>query len=167
MNDINHLILVNYFSSIAENHKGINGFFRMDLTEIMGSFRNGIGLPCLVLESHDGDFGDSNIQSTVNNRGFAFTIYSNPDKNNYVEQNEKLSDCELIGLQVIARMKHDATIPTHFLYNKFKVSSVKYGKVGPIFSEKLYGYRFQGEIMGNEPLLFDPSIWSDNPSTCV
>ncbi|WP_421801767.1 hypothetical protein [Flagellimonas sp.] len=167
MNDINHLILVDYFKTISENHKNINDFFRMDLTEIIGSFRNGTGFPCLVMESHDGDFGDSNVQSTVNNRGFAFTIYSNPERRDYDDQNEKLSDCEVIGLQVISRMKHDSTIPDHFLYNKFKISSVKYGKVGPVFSEKLYGYRFEGEIGGNEPLNFDPALWSDDPNTCT
>ncbi|WP_421811747.1 hypothetical protein [Flagellimonas sp.] len=167
MNDINHLILVNYFKGLAENHSDIQGFFRMDLTEIMGSFRNSAPFPCLVMESHDGDFGESNVQSTVNTRGFAFTIYTNPDRKDYEDQNEKLSESEVIGLQVISRMKHDASVEGHFLFNKFKVSSVKYGKVGPVFSEKLYGYRFEGEIMGSEPLVFDTSIWSDDPTKCL
>ena len=166
MSDINHLILVEYFESLATNHKNIKGFFRMDLSEIMGSFRSGVDFPCLVLESHDGDLGDSNRISTSNNRGFAFTIYDNPDRDNYDEQNEKLSNCEVLGLQVISRMKHDESIPDHFLNNKFQVSTVKYSKVGPIFMEKLYGYRFEGEISGREPMVFDPSLWSDNPDTC-
>jgi len=166
MSDINHQVLVEYFGSLADGHKGISGFFRMDLTEIMGSFRKGFGFPCMVLESHDGDLGESSRTATSNNRGFAFTIYENPKKDNPDDQNAKLSSCEVIGLQVIARMKHDEAQEGHFLNGKFKVASVKYAKVGPIFSEKLYGYRFEGEISGSEPLFFDPTLWSDNPVKC-
>lgn len=158
--------MVDYFRLLAENHKAINGFFRMDLTEIMGSFRKGVNFPCMVLESHDGDLGNSNRLSTTNNRGFAFTIYMNPKRDDPDQQNEYLSTCEVLGLQVVARMRHDEAIPGHFLNQKFQVSSIKYSKVGPIFSEKLYGYRFEGEISGGEPMAFDPTLWKDDPVNC-
>tara|TARA_R110002167_G_scaffold364968_1_gene588357 strand:+ start:12772 stop:13272 length:501 start_codon:yes stop_codon:yes gene_type:complete len=164
--DIDHNIIVEYFKSLSENHKRINSFFRMDLTEIMSSFRSTAEFPCLVLESHEGDLSDSTVQSTVNDRTFAFTIYEKPGKYDYDDQNVRLADTENLGLSVIARMKHDATLPDHFLYNKFKVNTVTYTKVGPVFNEHLYGYRFVGSIYGNEPLNYDPLDWSDNPDKC-
>lgn len=164
--DINHSILVTYFKYLADNLKDINGFFRMDLTEIQSSFRSKIEFPALVLESHEGNFEASNVQSTVNDRTFAFTIYLKPLKSDYDDQNQKLSSAETIGLKVIARMKHDATLPNHFLYNRFKVNTVSYAKVGPVFNEQLYGYRFVGSILGTEPLIVVPSDWEDLPEIC-
>lgn len=164
--DVNHLIIVDYFQALAANHKAINGFFRMDLTEIQGAFRSSAKFPCLVLESHEGDLSGSSYQSTTNDRTFAFTIYTKPKAGDFMQQNQYLSEAEQLGLSVIARMKHDATLPAHFTYNKFKVETVSYAKVGPVFNERLYGYRFIGSIAGAEPLKYDPVDWDDNPTKC-
>lgn len=165
--DINHKIITDYFEYLAANHKSIASYFRMDLTEIQGAFRSTANVPCLVLESHEGDLSASSRQQTVNDRTFAFTIYTKPRHGDYDEQNQKLSDAETIGLSIIARMKHDATLPAHFLYNKFLVETVSYAKVGPVFNERLYGYRFVGSIMGNEPLKVDVNDWLDAPVLCI
>lgn len=163
---ISHQIIVDYFRSIAENLKDLNGFFRMDLTEIEHSFRSNAQFKCLVLESHEGNFEDSTMQSNVNDRTFAFTIYDHPKNMDYDDQNQKLSECESVGLKVIARMRHDASLPGHFLYGKFNVGTVTYAKVGPVFAERLYGYRFIGSIKGVESLKVDPSDWTDDPLVC-
>ncbi|MGB5821463.1 MAG: hypothetical protein WBG90_18415 [Saonia sp.] len=166
MSIVSHAIIVGYFTDLANNLIALNDFFRMDLTEIQGAFRSKADLPCLVLESHEGDFSDSNVQSSVNARTFAFTVYDKPGKGDYDDQNTKLNSAEEIGLKIIARMKHDSSLPDHFLYNRFKVEDINYSKVGPVFNERLYGYRFVGEIKGNEPLRVDPADWLDGPSIC-
>ncbi len=164
--DIDHNILVTYFKYLADNYILLKGFFRMDLTEIQGAFRSKADFPCMVLESHEGDLGKSSKQSTVNDRTFAFTIYTKPKKADYDNQNEKLALAEQIGLAIIARMKHDATVKDHLIYNKFLVADVSYAKVGPVFNEQLYGYRFIGSIAGAEPLKYNKEDWLDNPDKC-
>lgn len=163
-----HKPIIDYFENINLKLKdfGENSFFRMDLTEIQGKIRSGINFPALAVESPDGDAEKSIDQNSVISRMFAFTVYMNPEKENYNEQNEMVDLCEIIGKKILARMRYDARIPEHLLFNKFKVSSAKWIKVGPIFTEGLYGYRFTGIIEGNEPLKVDPEDWDDINSTC-
>ena len=163
---INHSSIVAYFKAIAENLVGVNGFFRMDLTEIQGSFRSTANFPCLVIESHEGDLGDSNLMSSVNDRTFAFTIFLNPKNDDYDSQNEFLNTSEELGLKVIARMRHDARVPDHLLNNAFKASDVTYSKVGPLFQEALYGYRFVGSFSKHQPLKVVPADWDDIDAIC-
>lgn len=163
---VNHQTILDYFSNIAETLNDLNGFFRMDLTEIQGSFRSNTKFPCMVLESHEGDFGDSNVMQSVNNRTIAFTIYTKPEHQNYTDQNTKLATAEEIGLKILARMRHDAATPGNILYNNFKIETITYAKVGPVFNEQLYGYRFIGSIKTHKALTINPNDWSDNPTTC-
>lgn len=164
---LNHNILVNYFSDLATQLKSINSFFRMNLTEIMGAFRSTAEFPCMVIESHEGDFGDSTPISSINNIAFGFTIYTNPDNDDYDAQNQDLATAEEIGIKILARMRHDATQPNHILYNRFKIETVTYSKVGPIFNEQLYGYRFVGAIRLQEPLTVNPDDWDYEPNICT
>lgn len=166
MSKISHSIIIEYFETTQQNLNGLEDFFRMDLAEIKGAFRSDADLPCLVVESHESDFDKSKHHQTVNDRTFAFTIYYNPENGNFDEQNEMLDASEVMGLKVIARMKHDAANKTHFLFNKFKVSSVRSHKVGPVFNEKLYGYRFTGEILDNDALIINPEDWLDINEVC-
>jgi len=163
---INHLEIVNYFKTLAKNSKHIESFFRMDLREIKGSFRSKANFPCMVLESHEGDLGKSSRSEAVNQRTFAFTIYENPKREDFEDQNKKLSECETIGLKVIARMRQEGMTPKHLLYNRFKIETVTYMKVGPVFSEKLYGYRFVGSFDGFESLKVNPDDWCDEIDVC-
>lgn len=163
---INHQTLVNYFSQLASNLNDVQSFFRMDLTEIMGAFRSTANFPCMVIESHEGDFSDSNTMQSVYNITWAFTIYTKPKKADYDSQNAQLSTAEEIGLKILARMRHDATQPAHLLYNRFKIENVSCAKVGPVFNEQLYGYRFIGTIKLHQPLTVNPADWGDNPTIC-
>ena len=163
---INHSILTAYFKYLATNLIGVNDFFRMDLTEIQGAFRSTAAMPCLVIEAHEGDYGDSNLMQSVNNRSFAFTVYTKPKTGDYEDQDIQLTLSESLGKKIAARMRHDSFLKTHFLYNNFNVSSIKYHKIGPVFNEKLYGYRFTGELNAHEPLIVNPDDWADTPVIC-
>ena len=158
-----HKPIIDYFENINLQLKDFpeNSFFRMDLEEIMGAIRDGINFPAMAVESPDGDGENSVEQNSVIGRMFGFTVYMNPEPGNFQEQNAMLDLCERIGKKILARMRQDARIPDHLLYNKFKVSSTKWIKIGPLFTEKLYGYRFTGIIEGNEPLVVDPADWND------
>lgn len=166
MATITHSIIVNYFSDLQKKLNGLEDFFRMDLTEIQGAFRSDADFPCLVVESHQSDLGKSQINHSVNDRSFAFTVFLNPEIGNYSEQNEMLDISEELGFKIIARMRYDATKPDHFLFNRFKVSSVQNQKVGPLFNEHLYGYRFTGEITAAQSLIVNTEDWTDIDEVC-
>lgn len=163
---VSHQSLVDYFQNIATQLIGLEDFFRMDLTEIQSAFRSTAKLPCLVLESHEGSLEDSNTQTNINDRTFAFTVYLKPKNGDYDDQNMKLDTAEKLGLKIIARMRYDSNRPGNILHNRFKVNTVTYAKVGPVFNERLYGYRFIGSIKGLETLKLNPADWSDTPELC-
>ena len=164
---VTHAIIVAYFKELVQLSVHIKDYFRMDLKEITGSFRSSAQFPCLVLESHEGDLSGSSRMETVNERTLAFTIYDKPKKSDFDDQNDKLSSAEAYGLKVIARMRYNSNQPSHFLYNRFKVENVTYHKVGPIFNENLYGYRFQLTLLGNESLKLESTDWTDGPVICT
>lgn len=163
-----HSVIIEYFRQLNANLNdfGEKSFFRMDLTEIEGSFRTGISFPAMAVESPDLDGNDSSVNNSVIGRAFFFTVYMNPRKSDYAGQDAAVDLCERIGWKIIARMRHDATNPDHFPYNKFKVASVSAIKVGPLFTEHLYGYRFGGLISGGESLKVDPADWKDLDQIC-
>ena len=107
---------------------------------------------------------DSN--ESINDRNFAFTIFTNPANDDYDEQNAFLALSEELGFKIIARIKHDSNQQNHLLTRAFKVSSVKSSKVGPITSQELYGYRFTGAFVKHRPLIVDPKDWLDAPEVC-
>lgn len=141
-------------------------FFRMDLSEITGAFRKGITFPAMTVESPEGDAEGSSKNNSVINRTGAFTVWEKPQTGNFADQTEKIDDCEKIGLKIIARMRLDSANHASPLYNKFEASSVRWIKVGPIFNEGLYGYRFTFNIAGSESLKVDPADWSDIEEVC-
>lgn len=157
-----------YFKNLNEKsvHFGADSFFRMDLSEITGAFRKGITFPAMSVESPEGDAEGSSKNNSVINRTGAFTIWEKPQTGNFTDQTTKIDDCEQIGLKLIARMRLDCANPESPLYNKFDVSSVRFIKVGPIFNEGLYGYRFTFVIAGSESLKVDPADWSDIDEVC-
>ncbi|QQV91394.1 hypothetical protein Leef1_3 [Polaribacter phage Leef_1] len=166
MATISHNSIIAYFKDLQEKLIGLEDFFRIDLAEIKGAFRSDASFPCLVVESHESDLGKSKPNQSVNDRTFAFTVYFNPENGNFDEQNEMLDLSEAFGYKIIARMRHDATIKNHILFNRFKVSEVKNHKVGPVFNERLYGYRFTGEITAQQPLIVSPDDWTDIDLIC-
>lgn len=163
-----HAVIIDYFRQLnaALVDFGQASFFRMDLTEIEGGFRTNISFPAMAVESPDLDGQDSAPTNSVIGRAFFFTIYMNPKRKDYDAQDTAIDLCERIGWKIIARMRKDSFDPTHFLYNKFKVSSVSAIRVGPVFTEHLYGYRFGGIISGEESLKVDPADWTDIDSIC-
>ncbi len=168
MPELTHKIVVDFFENINLQLKDFseNSFFRMDLDELFGAFRSGINFPAMSIESPEGDGSKSLPENSVIGRFFAFTIWQRPQKGNFDQQNIMLDECERIGLKIIARMRYESKKPDSILYNKFKASSVSWKQYGPLFNEKLYGYRFQGTFEGNESLKLNPDDWNDIATNC-
>ena len=165
---MNHDHIIDYFQDLNTKLTDFpeKSFFRMDLTEIQGAFRSGINFPAMSVESPELVLAKSNPSNSVVGHEFAFTIWRKPKTGDFAGQNTDLAECERIGLKIIARMRYDARVPEHLMYNSFEASSVNAIKVGPLFTENLYGYRFTGAFSNNHPLQINPADWSDLESAC-
>lgn len=166
---LTHQNLKDYFKQLHDQYVEFqaNSFFRINITEIAGAFSRDATYPCMVIEAAEGNLGKSNEISTIASRTPAFTIYMNPDDHDYDAQDAALDKCEAIGLKILARMKHDSLDPNHLLYDKFDKISWSWIQVGPIFTEKLYGYRFLGTFDSNESLQVDHNDWKDLDNNCL
>jgi len=163
-----HKPIVDYFQGLNTklNDFPADSFFRQDLDEIYGAFRKGINFPCMAVESPEGDAEESSMNNSVIGRMFAFVVYMNPKAGNFEQQNDMLDQCERIGKKLVSRMRYDARIEDNILHDRFEASSVSWVKVGPVFNEMLYGYRFSGFIKGSESLKVDAADWEDLDLIC-
>lgn len=165
---ISHKHIFDYIAKSVDASTDIatEDFFRVDLTEIQGAMRTGIASPCLLLESHEGNFENSKTNNSVETKTFAFLILKNPTQGNFNEQNQYLDDAEIIGKKFLARMRYHSTQPDHILYNMFDLSLCNYHKVGPLFLG-WYGYRFQVTLKPKKiSLKVDPADFTDIESAC-
>ena len=70
MTDINSY--VEYFRTIAREHKETNDFYMMDINEPLDALRSSIKYPALILTSLSGNFDASNLDNILDmiNGGF-------------------------------------------------------------------------------------------------
>lgn len=166
---ISHQDILNYMQSSVAAFQGIadSDFYRLDLTELQSSIRTGINSPCVLLESHEGNFENSKANNSIDNKSFAFLVLKLPESGNFDEQNQYLDDCEIIGKKFLARMRYHSTQKDHLLYGCFDISLCSYHKVGPIFTGGWYGYRFEVALKPKKTdLKVSPGDWSDIDTAC-
>lgn len=155
---ITHQLIVNYFDKIHRLHKGINGFFRANFSEIEGSFRSGIGTPALVLESPDNDIDPNQNQvASFNTRTISFMVLDHATWDNYDLQEAVLDKTEAVALDIASFINRDRKDVNHWLYGKYD-GVVKMQKVGPIF-DSMFGWNVIMFIKNKQPMCFEPEKW--------
>ena len=73
---------IEYFRQIATEHKEINGFYMMDINEILDGLRSTVRYPALILENLSGSYMASNLDNPLEviNGGFLIIDHlPNPD----------------------------------------------------------------------------------------
>lgn len=121
----------------------------------------------MAMESHEGNFEGSSSHNSIESKSFAFSIMSKTQAGDYDGQNSVLDQAEIIGKQVLARIRLDATDPTHILYKLFDIARVSFHKIGPIYVDQLYGYRFEIPLKPNKVLAkVSPDDWTDIDEVC-
>lgn len=148
MTDINSY--VEYFRTLAREHKEINDFYMMDINEILDGLRSTVQYPALILENLSGSYFASNLDNPLEviNGGFLIIGHlKNPD--DFPGEMLLIDFMKTIGHQVIARMLYDH-LNCELLAEKaipgFDVNSVTFEVIGPIFDNDyglLYTYKFQ------------------------
>jgi|GEM_PF-1393964 len=167
---ISFLTIVNYLESLASKHTLINDSYRWNLNEVEGQLKSGLTLPVLFIDPVEvKPSGDA--AKTFHSNITAFTILGKPGVNtnkldSYDEQNEVLDYCQQLCFDVQERIMHDATIARiddekNWMYGLVDKSSFHFFKVGPLFTDQLYGYRCELTLKNKVSLYIEKNKWTD------
>ena len=148
MTDINSY--VDYFRTLAREHKEINDFYMMDINEPLDALRSSIKYPVLILTSLSGNFEASNLDNILDMINGGIMIIGHLNQiDDFSGEIQLVSKMKQIGTDVIARMLHDymkceplalKAIPG------FNVNTITYEMLGPVFDNDyglLYNFRLQ------------------------
>ena len=148
MTDINSY--VEYFRTLASEHKEINDFYMMDINEPLAALRSNIKYPALILTSLSGNFEASNLDNILDliNGGFLIIGHLN-QIDDFSGEMQLVSKMKQIGIEIISRMLYDhlkceplalKAIPG------FNINSVSYEMLGPVFDNDfglMFSFKFQ------------------------
>jgi len=160
MTDINSY--VEYFRTLARDHKEINDFFMMDINEPLAALRSNIKYPALILTSLSGNFEASNLDNILDliNGGFLIIGHLN-QIDDFPGEVQLVSKMKQIGTDIIARMLYDY-MKCELLALKaipgFNINSVSYEMLGPVFDND-YGVMFSYKLLDCLNLIHLPSKW--------
>ena len=162
MTDINSY--VEYFRTLASEHKQINDFYMMDINEPLDALRSNIKYPALILTSLSGNFEASSLDNIIDNINGGFLIIGHLAQiDDFSGEMQLVSKMKQIGIDIIARMLHDhleceplalKAIPG------FNINSVSYEMLGPVFDND-YGLLFSFIISDCLCLDYDSSKWEN------
>jgi hypothetical protein len=160
MTDINSYI--EYFRTLAREHKEINDFYMMDINEPLGTLRSTMKYPVLILTSLSGSFEASNMDNMLDSINGGFLIMGHLDKiDDFSSEMQLISYMKQIGTDIISRMQHDY-LKCELLALKsisgFNINTVSYEMLGPLFDND-YGVSYSFKFIGWVDLEYNPSKW--------
>ncbi len=168
---ISLLTVVNYLESLAAAHVDIKGKYRWNVSEVSGAMRKGVELPVMLIDAVETQTsGDKTKTKHTNTTAFTILGKSNTKTGNldeYDAQNEVLDFCQQIGFDIETRILHDAAQikdandNKNWLYGMVDKNSFHHFKVGPLFSDGLYGYRCEVSLKNQVCTEPDISKWND------
>ena len=160
MTDINSY--VEYFRTIASEHKEINDFYMMDINEPLAALRSNIKYPALILTSLSGNFEASNLDNILDVTNGGFLIIGHlVQVDDFSGEMALISKMKQIGIDIISRMLHDrlkCEILTVKSIPGFNVNSVNFETLGPVFDNDL-GVLFSFKIQDCLDLEYYPEKW--------
>jgi len=156
---------IEYFRMIAAEHKEINGFYMMDINEILDGLRSTVKYPALILENLSGSYMASNLDNPLEviNGGFLIIDHlKNPD--DFPGEVVIIDRMKQIGQQVISRMLHDKMM-CEILAEKaipgFDLNTVTFEVVGPVFDNDC-GVLYSFKITNLIDFEYNPIDWTPN-----
>ena len=161
MTDINSY--VEYFRTLAREHKEIKDFYMMDINEPLAALRSNIKYPALILTSLSGNFEASNLDNILDLINGGFLIIGHLDQiDDFSGELLVLARMKQIGTDIIARMLHDhmkCELLTVKAIPGFNVNTVTYEMLGPVFDND-YGMLYSFKMLDLVLFDFDHSKWN-------
>ncbi|WP_028890879.1 hypothetical protein [Tenacibaculum sp. 47A_GOM-205m] len=171
MANISFLTIVNYLEALSANHVDVKDSFRWNVNEVSGALRSGVALPITLIDAPETQSSGKNTTPLIHINTTAFTVLGKPNTktgnlDDYDAQNEVLDYTQRICFDFQKRILHDASLPKingqkNWLYGLIDKNSFHFFKVGPLFSEGLYGYRCELTIKNKVTTEVDAEKWSD------
>lgn len=160
MTDIN--TYVEYFRTLAIEHKEINDFYMMDINEPLDALRSTIKYPALILTSLSGNFEASNLDNILDSVNGGFLIIGHLDQiDDFSGEMQLVSKMKQIGTDVIARMLYDH-MKCELLAIKaipgFNINSVNYEMLGPVFDND-FGFIFSFKLVELVDYEYNSLMW--------
>jgi len=160
MTDINSY--VEYFRTLAREHKEINDFYMMDINEPLDALRSNIKYPALILTSLTGNFEASNLDNILDLINGGFMIIGHLDRiDDFSGEMQLVSKMKQIGTDVISRMLHDHLKCEPFALKAipgFNINSVSFEMLGPVFDND-YGLLYSFKTQHFVNLEYDSFKW--------
>lgn len=169
MPNISFEVLISYLEDLADKHIDIKDKFRWNISEVSGAMRSGVEYPVMTIDSPEvsttGDTAKRFHQNSI-----AFNILAKPEgqrgADKYAEQNVVLNQCLQICYDLECRIIADGSLvkiggEKNWLYNMIDINSFNFQKIGPIYSDGLFGYRCELLIKNSVPRVVDTSKWND------
>jgi hypothetical protein len=141
---------IEYFRKIANEHKEINGFYMMDINEILDGLRSNVKYPAMILENISGSYLASNLDNPLEVINGGFLIIDHlPNPDDFQGEVAIIDRMKQIGQQVIARMLHDK-MKCELLAEKaipgFDLNTVIFELLGPVFDND-YGMMYSFKLL--------------------
>lgn len=141
---------IEYFRRLAAEHKEINGFYLMDINEILDGLRSTVKYPALILENISGSYVASNLDNTLEVINGGFLIIDHlPNPDDFQGEVAIIDRMKQIGHQVIAKILNDH-LKCELLAEKaipgFDINSVTFEVIGPIFDNE-FGYLYSFKLL--------------------
>ena len=168
---ISFLNIVNYLESLAQKHIDIKNSYRWNVSEVSGALRSGIDLPVMLIDAIETQT-KADATKTIHVNTTAFTILGKPNTrtgnlDQYDAQNEVLDFCQQICFDIEKRILNDSEQvkdsngAKNWLYGLVDQNSFHHFKVGPLFSDGLYGYRCEVSLKNIVSKCVDSNKWND------
>jgi hypothetical protein len=141
---------IEYFRQLATEHKEINGFYMMDINEILDGLRSTVKYPALILENLSGSYMASNLDNPLEVINGGFLIIDHlPNPDDFQGEMALIDRMKQIGHQVIVQMLYDK-MKCEPLAEKailgFDINTVNFEVIGPVFDND-YGIWFTFRII--------------------
>jgi hypothetical protein len=153
---------IEYFRKLASEHKEINGFYMMDINEILEGLRSTVKYPALILENLSGNYMASNLDNPLEVINGGFLIIDHlPNPDDFQGEMVLIDRMKQIGHQVIARILHDhlkCELLTEKAIPGFDLNTVTFEVVGPVFDND-FGVFFSFKLHKDILLEYDFRLW--------
>lgn len=159
-----------FFKDLANKHVDINDYCSTSVEELAGKIGSvaGIQSPILVFFDYFGKLSGTD-QRTFNNRSLAFSILFNKvQADDFPAQRTAVDTAEEIGLEILSRINIQSKMPDiGWLYNNFDKNTVTMEEVIAEGQDGFYGMEFHFDLKTIEPLIVNPTKWSDGNIFCT
>ena len=160
--------IISYLENLGAQHSDINKVVRWNRAELQGQMRTENLESVLLIDAPE--IYSSDNERNVHVHDCALTVLGKknvaaPRLDDYEKQNEIIQHCQQICFELAARIQVDSYKSEEpslkWLYGAVEKDSFVFIKVGPAFTNHLYGYRLEFVIKSREVYKIDTNKWLD------